>query len=72
MEVWTYSAGILTVKRRSLAAKVVVNTRTSKFELVVGQVALGHVSLPLLCFSPLSLHFRSIHIHVIMTDTTPC
>jgi len=52
MEEWTYSASILIISRRSLAAKVVVNTRTSKFEFVTGQVALGHVFLPLLLFPP--------------------
>jgi hypothetical protein len=61
MEEWTYSASILAVSRRYLAAKVMVSTRTSKFEFVKGQVALGHVFLPLLRFFPLSIHYPYSH-----------
>jgi len=67
-----YSVSILAVSSRSLTTKVVVNIRTSTFELVVGQVALRHVFLPLLRFPLLSLHYRSILIHLIITDATPC
>ena len=61
-----YSASILDVSYRSLTAKVVVNTRKSKFEFVMGQVALGHVYshyfiLPLI--TRLSLHPCSLSYH---------
>jgi len=42
MEEWKHSASSLAVSRRFLTAKVVVNRRRSKFELMVGQVALAY------------------------------
>ena len=57
------------VSRRSLAAKVVVGTSRGEFEFVVGQVTLGHVSLPLLLYYTLvSLHYFCILIHLILTN----